>query len=232
MKNLSQKDLHLRYEIIKALNKLRIKFQELKFDKQSIKTKILEEIELYNRTLALWIRQNMELISGEASEPPNIDPGQRQKARKLLVTALDEKLDNNLERIFRLLGLHYPPKDMYDAYLGIISSNLHIRANSIEFLDNILEPKLKRILIPIVETTRADILIDKPSEISGLEIPSEFECIKSILQSHDNWLKTCTIYLVAKTHDKKTINIIPKLTDDPDPMVRETAKYCLEKVKT
>lgn len=232
MKNLSQKDLHLRYEIIKALNKLRIKFQELKFDKQSIKTKILEEIELYNRTLALWIRQNMELISGEASEPPNIDPGQRQKARKLLITALDEKLDNNLERIFRLLGLHYPPKDMYDAYLGIKSSNLHIRANSIEFLDNILEPKLKRILIPIVETTRADILIDKPSEISGLEIPSEFECIKSILQSHDNWLKTCTIYLVAKTHDKKTINIIPKLTDDPDPMVRETAKYCLEKVKT
>lgn len=230
--NLSQKDLHLRYEIIKALNKLRVKFQGLKFDKESIKSKILDEIELYNRTLTLWIRQNMELISSEAADSSNTGLDQGQKARKLLIIALDEKLDNNLERIFRLLGLHYPPKDMYDAYLGIKSNNPHIRANSIEFLDNILESKLKRILIPIVETTRTDILADRPSEISGLEVPSEFECINSILQSHDNWLKTCTIYLVAELQYEESLNIISRLIDDPDPVVRETAKYCLEKVKT
>jgi AAA family ATP:ADP antiporter len=231
-KNLGQRDLHLRFEIIRALNKLRIKFQELKFDMHSIKSRILEEITQYNRTLALWIQQNTGLEFAQTAVPSDNDPDQAQKARKLLITALEEKLDNSLERIFRLLGLHYPPKDMYDAYLGIKSNKSHLRANSVEFLDNILDPKLKRILIPIVDTTRTNILVDSPLEISGFEVPSEFECINHILQSHDNWLKSCALHLVAELNDNKFIDIISKLVDDPDTIVRETAKYCLEKVGT
>jgi AAA family ATP:ADP antiporter len=229
--NLGQKDLHLRFEIVKALNTLRVKFQGLKFDKQSIKSKILEEIKHYNRTLTLWIRQSTESESTETLIPSNTDPEQGVRARKLLVVALEEKLDRNLERIFRLLGLHYPPKDMYDAYLGIKSDKSHLKANAIEFLDNILDPKLKRILIPIVDTSRVDILADSPLEISGFEVPNEFDSIHLILQSHDNWLKSCTLFLVAELNYNKSLDIISKLVDDPDPLVRETAKYCFEKFR-
>ncbi len=230
IKNLGQRDIHLRFEIIKALNKLRVKFQGLKFDKQSVKSRILEEIEEYNRTLALWIQQNTALESDNMAGQSNNDPDQAKKARKLLIVALEEKLENNLERIFRLLGLHYPPKDMYDAYLGIKSDKSRLRANSVEFLDNILDPKLKRILIPIVDTSRTDILGHRPPEIGGYRVPNEFECINLILQSYDNWLKSCTLHLVAELNDNKFIHIISKLVDDPDPMVRETAKYCIEKI--
>lgn len=232
IKNLGQKDIHLRFEIIKALNKLRVKFQGLKFDKQSVKSRILEEIEQHNRTLTFWIQQNTALESEKMSDRSNSDPDQAKKARKLLIVALEEKLDNSLERIFRLLGLHYPPKDMYDAYLGIKSNKSNLRANSVEFLDNILDPKLKRILLPIVETSRAGFLGYCPQEISGHKVPNEFECINIILQSHDNWLKSCTLHLVAELNYIKFSHIISKLVDDPDPMVRETARYCVEKVRT
>jgi AAA family ATP:ADP antiporter len=228
-KNLGQKDLHLRFEIIKALNKLRVRFKGLKFEKHSIKPRILDEIEQYNRTLTLWIRQNTALVSAQMHEFADNDRDQSKKARKLLIVALDEKLDRNLERIFRLLGLHYPPKDMYNAYLGIKSNRSHLRANSVEFLDNILDPKFKQILIPIVDNSRDDILGDRPLKISGYEIPSENECMFLILKSYDNWLKSCTLYLVAKLNYKESLDIIIKLVDDPDPVVRETAKYCLEK---
>lgn len=230
--NLGQEDLHLRFEIVKALNKLRVKYQGLKFDKQSIQSRILEEIQQYKRTLALWIRQSAASESVETAGPSKIDPEQGAKARKLLAVALEEKLDSTLERIFRLLGLHYPPKDMYDSYLGIKSKKSHLKANSVEFLDNILDSKLKRILVPIIDISRSNVLTDRPLEISGVEVPNEFDSIHSILLSHDNWLKSCTLFLVAELNYDQSLDVISQLEHDADPLVRETATYCLERFKT
>ena len=229
-KNLGQLDLLLRYEIIKALNKLRVKFPSLKFDKQLIEARIFDEIRQYNRVVTLWLRQNNILSADKAIRPPTDDSDQAKKARKLLIVALEERLDQSLERISRLLGLKYPPKDMFNAYLGLKSNKSNLRANSIEFLDNILESKLKRTLIPIVETPIADIQLNNARKLFGLDTPTDSECINIILQGDDNWLKSCTLYLVAELGYEKSIDTIAKLVDDPDPMVKETAKYCLKRI--
>ncbi len=147
-----------------------------------------------------------------------------------MIVALEERLDQSLERISRLLGLKYPPKDMFNAYLGLKSNKSNLRANSIEFLDNILESKLKRILIPIVETPIADIQLNNARKLFGLDTPTDSECINIILQGDDNWLKACTLYLVAELGYEKSIDTVAKLVDDPDPMVKETAKYCLKRI--
>ena len=46
----------------------------------------------------------------------------------------------------------------------------------------------------------------------------------------DNWLKTCALYLIAEMKDDRYNDIIPGLVDDADPIVKETAEYCLGKV--
>ena len=229
-KNLGQKDLLLRYEIIKALNKLREKFPVLKFDKQIFKARILDEIEQYNRIMALWLRENNTLTADKATGSSRDDSDQLKKARKLLIVALEEKLDNSLERIFRLLGLKYPPKDMYNAYLGLKSNKSNLRANSIEFLDNVLETYLKKILIPIVETSKAEIQLNKTQKLFGVDIPTESECFNMILQGDDDWLKVCALYLIATLSYDKFIDSIGKLIEAPDPMVKETAEYCLKRI--
>ncbi|NIO49263.1 MAG: hypothetical protein GTN73_07505 [Candidatus Aminicenantes bacterium] len=229
-KNLGQRDLLLRYQIIKALNKLRVKFSVLKFDKQVIKARIIDEIEQYNRILSLWLCQN-NLISSDKETGSSRDYSDPvKKARKLLIVALEERLDNNLERIFRLLGLKHPPKDMFNAYLGIKSNKSNLRANSVEFLDNILEMNLKRILIPIVETSKDGIQSTNAQKLFGFTMPTESECLSLILQGDDNWLKVCTLYLIATLRYNKFNDFVTKLTDAPDPMVKETAKYCLKRI--
>jgi AAA family ATP:ADP antiporter len=230
-KNLDQRYLLLRFQIIKALNKLRAQFSVLKFDKQVINARIIDEIEQYNRILSLWLCQNNAISSDKATGTSRGYSDPLKKARKLLIVALEERLDNNLERIFRLLGLKYPPKDMFNAYLGIKSNKTNLRANSVEFLDNILEMNLKRILIPIVETSKAGIQSINAQKLFGFTMPTESECISLILQSDDNWLKVCTLYLVATLRYNKFIDSVVKLTDAPDPMVKETAKYCLKRIR-
>lgn len=230
IKNLDQRDLLLRYEIIKAMNKLRTKFPDLKFDKQRLDERIMEEIERYYRTLALMYRQNNSLSNDKATLPSKHDMYRVIKARGLLTIALKEKLDNNLERIFRLLGLKYPPKDLYNAYLAVKSNRSDLIANSVEFLDNILDSNLKKIFIPIVESVSLEILLNKTKEFFGFSTPSESESMNLILQSDDNWLKTCVLHLMTELNDNKSFDTAIAFLGDPDLMVKEAAKHYLGKV--
>ncbi len=229
-KNLEQTDLLLRYEIMKALNKLRTRFPLLKFDNILIEKKILNEIERHNRLLSIFIRENIILSTVRAEDLSRDKRSEVLRARKLLNCALEEKLEGGLERIFRLLGLKYPAKDMFYAYLGIKSDRSNLRADAIEFLDNILETSLKRVLIPIIETPPEQISPRRAPRLLGVHIPTEEECIDFILQGDDNWLKVCTLYLIASINYIKANPLIAKLVDTPDPNVRETARYCLHRL--
>ncbi len=228
--NLDQRDLFLRYEIMKALNKLRARFPLLRFDKTFIEAQVSEEMTRYNRLLSILIRENLILSAMKAGDSSPDERDEIIKARKLLSDALEEKLEEILEIIFRLLGLKYPAKDMYDAYLGVKSDRPNLRADAIEFLDNILETSLKRILIPIIETSPRKISLKYAQKLLGVPIPTEDECIDIILHGEDNWLKVCTLYLIARINYNKANTIIAKLVDDPDPTVRESARYCLHRL--
>ncbi len=89
---------------------------------------------------------------------------------------------------------------------------------------------LKRILIPIIESTTDENLLAKVQELFGFDIPEELEWINFILEGDDNWLKICTLYLIAELNYDKPMDTIAKLVDDPDPIVKETAKYYLRRI--
>jgi AAA family ATP:ADP antiporter len=225
--NLSSTPLALRSEIIKALNKIKENFPHLKFDKSTLKTKVLEEIDGYFKTLALWLCQNITVINQKNEGIPGDDPKELNKRRSLFISALGEKLKKSLERIFRLLALVHSQKDMTNAFLGATSDKPNLKANALEFLDNILEADLKRLFIPMIEISKSEALKNPEQKFPGLKIPSETESIDIILESDDFWLQTCVLYLVAGQKQKKFIPTITTLGHSPDPMVRETVKYCL-----
>lgn len=229
-KNLNQRDLLLRYEIMKALNKLRARFPLLKFDKPFIQAQVSEEMTRYNRLLSILIREKFILSAMEVDDSSQEERAEVIKARRLLNYALEEKLEGILEIIFRLLGLKYPAKDMYDAYLGVISERLNLKADAIEFLDNILETSLKRVLIPIIETSPSKMSLKYAQKLLGVPIPAEGKCFDLILHGEDSWLKVCTLYLMAVIHYDKANTTITKLIDDSDAIVRESARYCLHRL--
>jgi len=228
--NLDQKDMLLRYEIIKSLNKLKAKFPSVKMDKNTIGSRILVETEHYYRMLAvLDFHQNYKL-SKNILELNNIDQGRITKARRLMIKALEEKLDNNLERIFRLLGLQYLPQDMYNAYLGVQSNKIDLQANAIEFLDNLLEPNLKKYIIPIIDTASPRALLEKSRDYFRFDLSTDDLCFEYLLLGDDNWLKVCALHLIAELHNDDCADIIARLVNNSDPIVKETAEYCIANI--
>lgn len=231
LSHLTQNDLLLRHEIIRALNKLKVEFPNLKFPTDTINQHILDETKYYYKILNLVQKQN-ELLEERASFTNSNDNSSRiDSAQKLLMKALEVKLEVNLERIFRLLGLRYPSKDMYNAYLGVVSNKVDLRANAIEFLDNILDTDFKKLIIPIVEENLPTHLIQKSQAFFGFAVPSEIECIEFLLQGEDNWLKACTVHLLAEMRSVNCKDFIEKLVEDSDLIVRETALYYLVQIK-
>jgi hypothetical protein len=61
-----------------------------------------------------------------------------------------------LERIFRLLGLRYNQRDIYDAYLGITSDEPSLRDSAVEFVDNVIDYGTRRYLLPLLDDPKGE----------------------------------------------------------------------------
>ncbi len=221
----------VQYEILKSLNKLRIKFDHLKFDPQNIEQKVSDEISEYFEKLSLLISLNNFFKDEHKSDENQNDQIEIAKAQDLLLQAVSERLSVHLERIFRLLALIYPPHDMYNTYLGINSNRQELKMNAVEFLDNILSFKFKRVIIPIIESSSWESLKqyaplkDKIKEFSGAY------ALKTLIEQDDNWLKSCALFMVSEKEISNREELIRTYITFPNAIVRETAKFALEKIE-
>jgi AAA family ATP:ADP antiporter len=227
IQNLVIRDLAVRYEVINALYQLRLNFPYLKFRAANIVKRIFDEANDYVNTLTFLYSQAR---TNSKSTNQQSDDEQIKKARELLVDTLEQRLDHNLERIFRLLGLAYPPEDIEYAYAGIKSNKPDVRINAVEFLDNLLEMNLKKVIIPIAESALVDAMIEDSVKTLGLKIKSEFECLVTLLSSEDSRLQIHALALVGQLKDDRYLPFIARLLDSPDGEVKEMAKFAVKKM--
>ena len=83
----------------------------------------------------------------------------------LTPTQIQSLREETLDRLFRLLGLRYDQDDIYDAYLGVTSADAALRDNAIEFIDNLVDYNIRRMLIP---------LLDDPTAERAVEVGEQF----------------------------------------------------------
>jgi AAA family ATP:ADP antiporter len=222
MNLLDYEDGMVRLEALRGLNTLRNLYPHLDFYPKGIAQRILAEAELYQNTLTvLYAQGKVEQVKSE-KDAEVID------ARESLVGLLKKKLDNNLERIFRLLGLKYPPEDIFKIFQGLNSEQFDLSVNAIEFLDNLLEPNIKKVLVPLVETSMLETISDEVVQNLRLKIPSEMDCLQMLLEGKDVRLKIATLYLIGKLRDKKYLSLVKKLLDHPNDNVKYHAKDTMD----
>lgn len=220
-------DFVVRLEALRGLNTLKINFPGLKFPKKEILRRILDEARLYLDTLAALYRQ-IRLTSGMDADALSGRALQQQEARKSLVRLLERRLDGNLERIFRLLGLKYAPEDIIPIYKGIQEKKTDLRINAIEFLDNLLEPNLKKVLLPIVETAMLDTITEDAIWALNLKIPTERECFAMLMQGKDTRIKMAVLFLIAQLQDRQYLPLVRGYADSKNKKVRDFAGRALE----
>jgi len=151
---------------MKALNRMRVNFSGIEVDSGRMISAIAEEREAYDRlqSVRAWLQEN-----------PDEDP-----VFSLLIRAVTERLEQRLERIFRLVGLIYSPHDIYSVdYNGQIKPAL--RQSAIEFLDNLLDAGLKQTVIRLLEdnATRPIQFISREA-VFGMLMTGEDPWLKAI----------------------------------------------------
>ena len=107
----------------------------------------------------------------------------------LLARSLEERKSKTLDRLFRLLALQYPPKEIYSAYLAVSRRRPDEVSAALEFLDNVVDREVKRILIPLVDAPAQ--LAQRGKELFGVEPRSVESAIRELILSGDPWLAPC-----------------------------------------
>lgn len=212
---LDSEDFPIRNNALSSLTHIKTRYQFLHFDKKQVIKRILDESRILQDTLSiLYLQTKLEESS------INHD-SKLSDARLSLIDLLERRLDGGLERIFRLLGLKFPIDEINSAYKSFQSSKTDIRISSIEFLDNLLDTRLKRILIPILETTILESLSEEALKNMNIDIPNEKECYTMLLQGNDIKIKLAVLYLLSQLKNPEYIPLINSYRNNPNQKVKE-----------
>ena len=208
VENLLQPDTMLRFRIISALNKLHERHLELKLDTQMIETILAAEI--------MGLYRSYQILGTLGGKLDGEDP---------VVRALRESMEQELERIFRLLALLFPQYDFHSAYFGLQSSSRVVHDNALEFLDNVLKPQLRNMLVPLLDSefSVAD-RVRLANRVVGAKVETQEEAVAALVGSEDPWLKSCGAYAIGTLGLKSLERELDNCLNHPDPLLRETAR--------
>ena len=212
-------DLVVRQESLRGLNTLRNNNPYLKFNQDSIVHQILNEAQLYQNMLSILHAQSKINHTTEDATTSEI-----LAARESLVRILEKRLDRNLERIFRLLGLKYSGDDILAIYKGLYSEKPDLRINGLEFLDNLLQPGLKKVLIPLIETSMLETISEEAIKNLHLGAPDEYDCFRMLLQGRDLKIKLAVLYLIAQLKDPIYLALVQEFIDSDNKKIKSFAK--------
>ena len=182
--NLHRSTSHLDMALLKALNRLRAGF-DLQFESELVLSFIRQESERHQQLNAIL----GAIESGASTKRGNDVSG----ALQLMEKALAERLDQGVERTFRLLALIYPHADVYSAYFSL-STRPALRASAVEFLDNLVDPEVRPLVVPLAEARERSEAIDPEKDTEAFWESA----LHPLLAGNDAWLKTIAQELAAR----------------------------------
>ncbi|MCB0162801.1 MAG: HEAT repeat domain-containing protein [Anaerolineae bacterium] len=141
---------------------------------------------------------------------------------ELLDETLKVRLDQALDRIFFLLALVYPVREIQAARRSLAAEPIRLRAYAIELIDNLVNRDTRELLIPLFESPTATIL-DMAQTRFGLERRSMAERLKELAGSADPWLHAIAIHRIGVLGLAELASPVAAALNDSDALVRETA---------
>ena len=173
-----ESDSSLRHRVIASLNKLKQQYRPAAREPEMLDLLLAAEIAGHYRSYQL-------LGALRLSEGDN----------GAVIAALQLVMEQELERIFRLIGLVSGARGLHDAYVGVRSSNAAVRANSLEYLENTLKPELRQVLLPLIDShVTEEERTRMANHIVGAPVETAEQALSTLLASEDPWLRSRAEY--------------------------------------
>lgn len=179
---LSTDDSFLRFKTLAAVEKLRREHPSLAFKRDAIESLALAEgCKYFNR---LSLHYNLFVRATMPKE-------------SLVAVALEEKLTRSVDRIYRLLGLLYPWKDIAATRSAIEHGDARRRAGALEYLDNVLSGRLRHRLVPILENLPLDEKVRRGNVLLKTRPRDVAETLLELINDDDQVVAASAIDLVG-----------------------------------
>ena len=139
---------------------------------------------------------------------------------------LRRAMDVERERIFRLLGLLLPDHDLHSAHDGLLSADPAVRANAVEFLDNVLEPpQLRQTLLPLFDdqVTTAQ-RAAAAGGVVGATLNTPEEAVRTLLASEDPWMRSCGLFAIGTLQLRELEPELDRALAGAEPLERDAAR--------
>ena len=209
-------DTIVRHRIITALNKLGQIFPDRRIDRRMIETVLGAEIMAHYRSYQVLGTLGASLDT--ANDP--------------VVQRIKQSMQQEAERVFRLLNILYPSHDMHSAYVGLQSGDPVVQDNAIEFLEAVLSPQLRELIVPLFDRGVSPAQrVHLANQLLGAALGDRDEAISVLMLSHDPWLQSCAAYAIGEFRLVQFEDQIEKWCSHPDPLLRATAEDARRKLR-
>lgn len=210
------RDVILRYHTITALNKLGQQHPERSTDRKLIESVLAAEIMGHYRSYQVL-----------GTLGPSLDDDANPIAH-----GLRESIEKEAERIFRLLKILYPQYDMHSAHVGLQSNDPVVHDNAVEFLDTVLPPEVRSVVIPLFDReVPVAARIDAANRMLGAALGDREEAIEVMALSQDPWLRSCAAYAMGEMRLTRFAETLDRWAKDSEPLLRATAIDAREKLR-
>ena len=211
------RDVVLRHHTIAALNRLGQAHPDRPTDRKLIESVLAAEIMGHYRSY-----QVLGTL-GNALD---------QSAANPIEHGLKESMEKESERIFRLLKILYPQYDMHSAYVSLQSSDPVVHDNAVEFMDSVLPPEVRQLVIPLFDRNVAvPDRIATANRMLGSVLGDREEAIEVMALSQDPWLRSCAAYAMGEMRLTRFAETLDEWCNDADPLLRATAVDAREKLR-
>ncbi len=199
-------DTLLRHRALAALSQLVRRHRNLEVNREVLETVLAAEILGHYRS-----HQILHMLAEEADD----------NVRR----ALAESMEGEREQIFRLLGLIHPDHDFDTAYYGLRSSNPVVHDNALEFVEHVLKPEMRQLLIPLLDprVTTED-RAQRAASLVHVNMDTQEEAVAALVGSDDPWLRSCGAYAIGRLGLRSLEAQLDCCMEDPDPLLRQAAR--------
>jgi len=182
---LSHPDGFVRFEALAALGRLRRDGEPLELPAEAVEARTLREAATYYT--ALGLHHNLFVRANVSSDT-------------LLARALEEKAERGKDRIYRLLGLIHPWKDIATARWALEHGDARASAAATELLDNTLTGRIRTRIMPILEDVPLDDRVTRGHVFLETRSRDVEESLVQLVHDDDQIIAAAAINLVRTQH--------------------------------